>query len=238
MVRLTGDGATERHFHGSLHGYSVRAPETAMTLPVHLARRKNGDGVAWGGSVSCALRGLGCSAAGGVPLRIADSFDDMEGHGRPVESGAGYGDSLTVLAPGRPLQPDTPYGLRFERARYGGGVIERGGADWTSAPAATVSPGDGHEALLLIHLPLAPATEPPHVVAEPRPPRGEQGRRLVALLPPREAPVRRSSLPMDGPASRLGAPPGDATSTGCRRSTRTASPPTYRSGSSCPGRRT
>lgn len=47
-----------------------------------------------------------------VPLRIIDTFDDMEGHSKPFPNdGGGYGENLVLLAPRFSLAPNTRYSL-------------------------------------------------------------------------------------------------------------------------------
>jgi hypothetical protein len=108
------------------------------------------NGVAWSLADLAAMRPTLVAGADRVPLAIVDRFDDMEGHAKPFEANAGYGESLVVFEPERPLEPNTHYTLE---------VVE-------PAPTSTSS---GHTKALSNWTTAAHAdTEPPRWSRTPR----------------------------------------------------------------------
>ena len=122
----------------------LRMAPTGQTLPVNgRILLQSGNGVAWFSSAlyrrDPKARAFLRQGTEQVPLRVVDSFDDLEGSPRAAfASEAGYGESLLVLAPLRRLRPRTTYELVLSRVPQG--VVPPGGARGGGAAARRAAP--------------------------------------------------------------------------------------------------
>jgi len=92
-----------------------------------------------------------------IPLRIVESFDDLEGHAQPFpDDGGGYGENLILLAPRFRLAPSTRYaftlGTGSAQTVYfdvsTGNAPDAKGPEWRSAPFLDLAAPKADEPLL------------------------------------------------------------------------------------------
>jgi len=130
-----------------------------------------------------------------IPLRVVDTFDDLEGHATPFPSdGGGYGENLILLAPRWRLKPNTRYfftvGTGSDATNYFG-VSTGGGPDttrprWQRAPFLDPTPPKADQPLMPSYI-ITALDEPPelplYVIVELQPlePHAKPKRMIAAL---------------------------------------------------------
>jgi len=134
---MPGVWAADGHAEHGMPGYYFMVADGSVVPTNTRVVLHSRNGVVWSLPDVVAMQPTLVAGAERVPLAIVDSFDDMEGHAKPFEANAGYGDSLIVFETERPLTPNTRYALE---------VVEPGSghtnalSSWTTAVHADEEP--------------------------------------------------------------------------------------------------
>jgi hypothetical protein len=138
VAAASGALAPARAEHGS-PGYASVLDEGATIPRTSLIPLRGANGVTFGFKSLALVAPRLVSPAGTVPLRLVDSYDDLEGHAQAFDSDdRGYGENLLLFAPQAPLRPGETYALEMTVCAAMGGC-KAGDKPW-SPFSVTVGP--------------------------------------------------------------------------------------------------
>jgi len=195
IAALLATWASVAHSEDGPPGVDVPFDEGDVVPTNVLVPLRGVNGVPFGLAELEALEPRLVSSSSSIPLRVVDSFDDLEGHAVPFPSdGGGYGENLILLAPRFRLAAGTRYaftiGTGSAAASYfrfsTGSTPDLKGPEWQKSPYLDLATPEADEPLLpsRIVTAVAESSELPLYFIVELEPREAQARpkRMIAML--------------------------------------------------------